>query len=134
MESRKLILKETAIVATGVGIGTALMLVIFALAGYFNITVVLGGLMGGFLAVANFFVMSYFAIKAADKAQNQDVAGGQKLVQLSYMGRMGGLLVALVLCAKSGWFHVLALAVPLIFPRLALTAAEFIQKKGGRKS
>lgn len=134
MESRKLILKETAIVATGVGIGTALMLVIFALAGYFNITVVLGGLMGGFLAVANFFVMSYFAIKAADKAQNQDVAGGQKLVQLSYMGRMGGLLVALVLCAKSGWFHVLALSVPLIFPRLALTAAEFIQKKGGRKS
>lgn len=134
MESRKLIWKETAAVAAGVCIGTGLMLIIFVLAGYFDITVLLGGIMGAFLAIANFFLMSYFAVKAADKAQNQDVAGGQKLVQLSYMGRMAGLLIALVLCAKSGWFHVLALAIPLVFPRPALTLAEIILKKGGKES
>ena len=134
MESPKFIYKETAIVALGEGIGVGLMLAVFALLGYFDLTVLLGGLMGGILALGNFFLMSYFAVKAAGKAQNQDVAGGQKLVQLSYMGRMIGLLVALVLCAKSGWFHVLALAIPLVFPRPALTIAEFIQKKGGRKS
>ena len=134
MESRAFIYRETAVVALGEGIGIALMLVIFALSGYFDITVLLGGIMGGVLAVGNFFLMSYFALKAADKAQNQDVAGGQKLIHLSYTGRMIGLLVALVLLAKSGWFHVLALAIPLAFPRPVLTAAEFIQKKGGRKS
>lgn len=134
MESRKFIYKETAIVAAGEGIGVALMLIVFAALGYFDLTVFLGGIMGGILAAANFFLMSYFAVKAADKAQAQDVAGGQKLIQLSYMGRMIGLLVALILLAKSGWFHVLALAIPLAFPRPVLTAAEFIQKKGGRKS
>ena len=134
MESRAFIYRETAVVALGEGIGIAFMLVIFALSGYFDITVLLGGIMGGVLAVGNFFLMSYFALKAADKAQNQDVAGGQKLIHLSYTGRMIGLLVALVLLAKSGWFHVLALAIPLAFPRPVLTAAEFIQKKGGRKS
>ena len=134
MESRAFIFRETAVVALGEGIGIAFMLVIFALSGYFDITVLLGGIMGGVLAVGNFFLMSYFALKAADKAQNQDVAGGQKLIHLSYTGRMIGLLVALVLLAKSGWFHVLALAIPLAFPRPVLTAAEFIQRKGGRKS
>lgn len=134
MESRAFIYRETAVVALGEGIGIAFMLVIFALSGYFDITVLLGGIMGGVLAVGNFFLMSYFALKAADKAQNQDVAGGQKLIHLSYTGRMIGLLVALVLLAKSGWFHVLALAIPLAFPRPVLTAAEFIQRKGGRKS
>lgn len=134
MESRKFIYKETAIVAAGEGVGIALMLIVFGLLGYFDLTVLLGGIMGGILAVGNFFLMSYFAVKAADKAQNQDVAGGQKLVQLSYMGRMVGLLVALVLCAKSGWFHVLALAIPLVFPRPTLTLAELIQKKGGKQS
>ena len=134
MESRAFIYRETAVVALGEGIAIAFMLVIFALSGYFDITVLLGGIMGGVLAVANFFLMSYFALKAADKAQNQDVAGGQKLIHLSYTGRMIGLLVALVLLAKSGWFHVLALAIPLAFPRPVLTAAEFIQRKGGRKS
>ena len=134
MESRAFIYRETAVVALGEGIGIAFMLVIFALSGYFDITVLLGGIMGGVLAVGNFFLMSYFALKAADKAQNQDVAGGQKLIHLSYTGRMIGLLVALVLLAKSGWFHVLALAIPLAFPRPVLTAAEYIQRKGGRKS
>lgn len=134
MESRKFIYKETAIVALGEGIGIVLMLIIFALLGYFDQTVLLGGIMGGILAVGNFFLMSYFANKAADKAQNQDVAGGQKLVQLSYTGRMIGLLAALVLLAKSGWFHVLALAIPLVFPRPALTVAELILKKGGKQA
>ena len=134
MEPRKYTFQETAVVAAGVGIGVGLMLIIFAVTGYFDITVLWGGLMGGFLSIANFFLLSYFAMKAADKAQNQDVAGGQKLVQMSYIGRMIGLLVALVLCAKSGWFDVLALAIPVVFPRPVLTIAEFIRKKGGKAS
>lgn len=134
MESRKYVYRETATVAIGVVIGIALMLAIFALTGHFDLTVFLGGITGGILAVGNFFLMSYYAVKAADKAQNQDVTGGQKLIHLSYTGRMIGLLVILVLCAKSGWFHVLALVIPLVFPRPALTIAELIRKKGDKKS
>ena len=61
----------------------------------------------------------------------QDITGGQKLIQLSYSGRMLVLFLLLFLCAKSGRFHVLALAIPLVFTRPILTVSELFKKKGG---
>lgn len=131
MNSRNFLLRETLPVAIGLGICVAAMMAIFALAGKFDTTVLLGSVAGGVISLANFFFMSLFANIAADKAMNQDVAGGQKLIQLSYLGRMAGMLVALVVCAKSGYFHVLALALPLLFIRPILTIKELFIKKGG---
>lgn len=131
MNSRKFVFHQTAAVAAGQGICVAAMIGIFALAGKYDTSVLLGGIAGGLIALANFFCMSLFADMAADKAQQQDVAGGQKLIQLSYMGRMLGMLIALVVCAKSGVFHVLALALPLLFTRPILTIKELFKKKGG---
>lgn len=133
MESRKLLFHETAVVAAGQAICTAAMIGVFALLGKFDVSVLLGGIVGALIATANFFIMSLFVNLAADKAEAQDVAGGQKLIQLSYMGRMAGLLLVLVLCAKSGIFHVLALAIPLVFTRPVLTVAEIFKKKGGNQ-
>lgn len=132
MDSQKSTFQETGIVALGQILCTGAMIGIFALLGKYDTSVLLGGIAGALIATANFFFMSLFANMAADKAEKQDVAGGQKLIQLSYMGRMAGLLVALILCAKSGYCHVLALAVPLVFTRPILTIAEFIKKKGGK--
>ena len=135
MESKHTIWKDTAVIAIGQIIGTAAMIAVFALAGYFNITVLLGGLAGALIATANYFLMYLYASKAADKAEkDQDVTGGQKLIQMSYMGRMVGVLAVLVLLAKSGWCHVLALALPLAFTRPILTIHELILKKGGGKA
>lgn len=133
MESRKLLFHETAVVAAGQAICTTAMIGVFALLGKFDVSVLLGGIVGALIATANFFIMSLFVNLAADKAEAQDVAGGQKLIQLSYMGRMAGLLLVLVLCAKSGIFHVLALAIPLVFTRPVLTVAEIFKKKGGNQ-
>ena len=132
MDSRKLVFHETGVVAAGQAVCVGAMVGIFALAGKFDLSVLWGGLAGGAIATVNFFLMSLFANMAADKAEQQDVAGGQKIIQLSYMGRMLGLLAVLVLCAKSGIFHVLALALPLAFTRPILTIAELIKKKGGK--
>lgn len=134
MDSRKLILKQTLLVLVGQAVCIAVMVGIFALLGKLGISVILGGLAGGLVATANFLVMSLLADRAADKAQQQDVAGGQKLIHLSYLGRMIGILVVLVLCAKSGYFHILALVLPLAFTRPVLTVAEFFRKKGEVKS
>ena len=131
MESRKFVFRQTGLLAAGQLICTAAMIGVFALLNKYDTTVLLGGLMGALIATANFFFMSLFATVAADKAEAQDVAGGQKLIQLSYMGRMLGLFLVLFLCAKSGLFHVLALAIPLLFTRPVLTASEFFKKKGG---
>lgn len=132
MNLKNSIWKDTAVVAIGQAIGVAVLIAIFAILGHFDLMVLFGGIAGAIIATANYFLMYFFASKAADKAEReQDIAGGQKLIQMSYMGRMIGLLVVLVLLAKSGWFHVITLAVPLAFTRPILTIHELIIKKGG---
>ena len=129
-----MIWKETGIVAAGQAVCIAVMAGVFALLGRLELSVILGGVVGGLVATANFFFMSLFVSFASDKAQQQDVAGGQKLIQLSYIGRLIAIFAVLALCAKSGYFHVLALVLPLAFNRPILTVAELIRKKGVRKA
>ena len=129
-ESRKIVWKETAIVAVGEVICTALMVGIFALLGHFDMSVLLGGIVGSAVAVANFLILAIVATLAADKAEQQDVEGGQKLIKASYPVRLLVLAVILIACAKSGVFNVIALVLPLVFVRPVLTLAEFFRKKG----
>ena len=129
-ESRKLVLKETALIAAGEAVCVAVMCGVYALIGKFALSVVLGGLVGGLLATGNFFFMAVAATLAADKAEAQDVEGGKKLMKSSYPIRLLALAVLLILCAKSGFFDVIALVLPLIFVRPILTIAEFFRKKG----
>ncbi len=132
MESRKIVFRQTAFVAAGEAVCCAAMAGIFALLGQFDRTVALGAAVGGVLAVLNFFGMALFADMAANKAENQDVKGGQAMVQISYMGRLLALLLILVLCAKAGGFNLIALVLPLIFVRPILGISELLQKKGGK--
>lgn len=131
MVFQKRITKQAVAVAVGQLIGIAAMVGVFALVGKFQMTVLYGALAGGAVAFLNYFIMELVANKAADKAQAQDVAGGQKLIHLSYTGRLIGLFAALVLLVKSGWFHPLALVLPLAFTRPALTVRELMVKRGG---
>ena len=121
-------------VALGECLGVAAMLGIFALLGSFDKTVLLGGIVGGAVAVANFFVMAIAVNIAADKAQNQDVKGGQATIKGSYMLRMLGMVVILFAFAKSGLCNVIALVVPLLFTRFTLTLQEFFKRKPGEKT
>lgn len=129
-ESRKYVLKETLVVLLGQAVGLALLFAVYALLGRFALRVMLGGLVGAILATANFFFMAMITTVAADRAEQQDVLGGQKLIRSSYFVRILVLAGALVLCAKSGWFDVVALVLPLVFVRPTLTIQEFFRKKG----
>lgn len=134
MDSRKELFRQTLTVALGVALCAAVMVGVFALLGYFDMTVVWGALAGSLIAVGNFFAMGMTTTLAAEKAANQDVKGGQALISLSYMVRMALMLVALIVCGKSGLFNVIALAIPLVFVRPVLTVAEFFQKKGDNEA
>ena len=129
-ESRKLVLRETAIIAIGEIICVAAMWLVYALLGKFAISVLMGGLVGLVIATGNFFFMAVAATLAADKAEAQDVEGGKKLMKSSYPIRMLVMAALLILCAKSGVFDVLALVLPLLFVRPVITIAEFFRKKG----
>ena len=130
-EARKYVLKQTGIVALGTAICVGVMIGVFALLGYLDYTVILGGAMGLTVAVLNFLFMAVSITLAADKAREQNVKQGKSLVTGSYFIRILVMFAVLFACAKSGHFHVIALVLPLIFVRPVLTVAEFFTKKGG---
>ena len=120
MDSRKFVLKETLFVTLGEALCVAAMMGIFALLGKFDRTVLLGGILGGLVAVGNFFFMAVSAMLAADKAQKQDVKGGQAVMNSSYPLRMIVMAVVLFAGVKSGLCNVFALVIPLVFVRPVL--------------
>lgn len=130
MNYRKIALHETGIIAIGVLIGTAILVGIFALLGKFTPSVLLGGIIGAILTIANFFVMAVISTLAADRAEQQDTEGGKKLIKSSYPIRLLVLAVLLIVFAKSGFCNVITLVLPLAFVRPTITISEFFRKNG----
>ena len=129
--SRKEVLQQTGIIAIGQAVGTAIMIGVYLLLQKFDITVIWGALVGNILAIGNFFAMAVIATLAADRAKNQDVEGGQKLMKASYPVRLVVLAGVLLLCGlKREWFDLLALALPLAFVHLTAMLLGFFRKKG----
>jgi len=129
MEARKVVLHETGIVAAGVLICLAVMYGAFALAGYFDVKVLVGGIVGAFIAILNFFFMAVSASNAMDKAAEQDVKAGKAMLKMSRVTRMLIMFVTLAVFVKSGIANPLACVLPLVFVRPVLTVAEFFRKK-----
>lgn len=132
MDSRKYVFKETLTIAVGEAICVTVMLGVFALLGKFDRSVVLGGILGGLIAVGNFFFMAVGTALAADKAENQDVKGGQAVISSSYTIRMIVMAVLLFAAVKSGFCNVFASVIPLVFVRPVLTLGEFFRKSGDK--
>lgn len=128
MDSRKFILRKTAVVAIGQLACVAVMIGVFALLGYFDRSVLLGGIFGGVIALGNFFVMAVCADLASDRAEQGNVKGGQALIRISYIGRLAVMVILLFALVKSGLCHVVAAVVPLVFTRPILTLSEFFRK------
>ena len=133
MDSRKFILRHTGLLALGEAICIAGMIGIFALLGYMNYTVIVGGILGGLLAIGNFFFMAITSDAAADKASAQDTKTGKSFMKLSYGTRLLIMGVLLLVGAKSGHCNVIAMACPLFLVFPILMVIEFFRKAGGSK-
>ena len=130
MDSRKIVLKESAFVLAGVTLCSAVMVGIFALLGHFDSTVALGALVGTIVAVLNFFFMAVVVMMAADKAEKQNVKGGEAMIRIAYPVRMIVLFVVLFAFVKSGLCNTIAMVLPLVFVRPVITITEFFRKSG----
>lgn len=133
MDTKKFILRQTALLALGELVCVAAMVGIFAMLGHFNYTVVLGGALGALLAVGNFFFMAIMSSIAADKAMKDDVKGGKAFMKASYRMRLVILAVLLFVFAKSGHCNLIALGAPLVCVFPILTVIEFFRKAGESK-
>ena len=134
MSIRNPVYRETAAIAVGEVLCVGLMLGVYALAGQLDRAAVLGGVLGGVLAICNFFFMAVGASLAADRAEQQNVKGGTALVRMSFLLRYLVLFLILFAAANSGRFQVLALVVALVFVRPSLMLGEFFRKSGEKKS
>ena len=131
MEYRKFIFRETGIVALGQLLCSGAMVGVFALLGYYSAAVAIGAAVGAVMGTLNVLFMAIGASLAADKAEKQDVKGGQALIKSSYLIRTVVLVLVLFAFAKSGIANPIALVLPQAFVRPILTVAEFFRKKEG---
>lgn len=129
--SKHSILKETAMIALGMVICVAAMVGVYALIGKYDLSVLLGAVVGSVLALGYYLSMVICADIAAKKALEQDVKGGQALMQVSHIVRMIFLFGAWVFCALTKCFDLIALVLPMVFVRPIMGVADHISRKGG---
>ena len=129
--SKRSILKETAMIALGIVICVAAMVGVYALIGKFDLSVLLGAVVGGALALGYYLSMVICADIAAKKALEQDVKGGQALMQVSHIVRMILLFGVWVLCALTKYFDLIALVLPVVLVRPIMGVTDYISRKGG---
>lgn len=129
MDSRKIVFKETAIVAVGELICCAAMVGVFAALGKFEMNVLWGAIAGALVMTANYFFMAVTVSLATDRARNGEVAQAKRMVQLSSIVRLVLMGLALVLGIVLG-ANPVAILLPLLFVRPVLLLAEFFRKKG----
>lgn len=133
MNHRKLVGKETAVMAVGQALCVSVMLGVFALLGYFDTAVLRGGILGGLLATLNHFFLAVGVLMATDKARGENVKGGKSLLQFSFLLRTVILFVILFALLKSGTCNGIALLVPLLFTKPILLLDQFFRKDGESK-
>ena len=121
--------RELKRIAAGSVICLAAMLGVFFLLSMFqtvkfDYTVLLGGVIGTALAIGNFWLL---CLTIQQAAQSGDEKQMKARFQLSYNARLVLQAAWIVAAYLLPWFHVIAAAVPLLFPRLLI---YFFQKKG----
>ena len=129
MDSRKIVYKETAIVAAGEVICSAIMVAVFAALNLFRIEVLWSAAIGATVMTVNYFFMAITVCLAADRAEQGQVKQAKNMVQISSVVRLVVMGVILLACISAG-ANVVALLLPLVFVRPILMVGEFFRKKG----
>jgi len=119
--------QETLFIAACVAVLTVLMEAVFLLTGFWDMTVLWGGLLGAFAAILNFFLMGLTVQKAVVKEEKD----AKNLMRASQSLRLIMLLCFCAIGAAVPAFNLMATLIPLLFPRLGVFLRGFMLKKRG---
>lgn len=114
--------KETLFVLGFVGVLSALMQAVFLVIGKWDLTVLWGNLLGGGAAVLNFFLMG-LAIQKAVGREEQEI---KNQIRLSQTARMLMLFAVALVGYLVPVFHVVAVVLPFLFPRISVMVRSFV--------
>ena len=119
------VLKETTFIAAFTLIFSAIMQSVFLIIGKWDYTVLLGNLLGIVAAVGNFLLMGITVQNALGKEEKD----AKNLMKFSQSMR----LLLLFVFALAGYlipvFNTVAVIVPFLFPRIAVTIRGLFIKK-----
>ncbi len=119
--------KETGYVALVTLVLSVLMQSVFLIVGKWDITVLLGNLLGGIAAVGNFFLMGL----TVQSALGLDAKEAKNRMKLSQMLRTLLLFAFAVVGYVVSVFNLIAVILPYIFPRIAVALRALSIKKQG---
>ena len=154
MKLQPAVKQETAKIAVGVVILTALMVSVFLVIGQFQFSVLLSALAGAAMAILNFFLLAFSVQKATEqmdgvrlppeeeppegeatdekqeKPLSPQAVRAKHSMQLSYAGRMLVLAVYAIGAVSIPSVQPVAALVPLLFPRIVILINSLIPKSG----
>ena len=111
------VLKETFFIAAFTFILSILMQSIFLIIGKWDISVLLGNMLGYAAAVGNFFLMGLTVQKAVLKEEKD----AKYLVKLSQSLRILLLFLIAVIGYVIPVFNIISVIIPYLFPRIAIS-------------
>ena len=117
------VIRETKYIAAWVIILSVVMEAVFLILRYWNYKVLLGNLLSGAFAVANFFFMGLAVEKAVAK-EEKEAKGVMKASQA-----LRTFMLFAVAALGVSFFNPVASIIPLFFPRIAITFRPFFDKK-----
>lgn len=118
MKVDKTVKQESLYLLFGVIILSAIMEAVFLICGSFDYTVILGNLLGGGVAVLNFFLMGLTLQKSL---ADDDPQMAKNRVKMSQSFRFLMLIAVAILGGLLPCFNLIAVIVPFFFPRIVLT-------------
>ena len=117
--------QETKYIALWVLILSVLMQAVFLIIGEWDYTVLLGNVLSAFAVVLNFFLLGITVQKALEKEERD----AKNHMKVSQMYRFLFLTVVVILGAVLPCFSIWTVAIPLLFPRIAIAFRQLFDKK-----
>lgn len=121
---------EVVKMAIGVFSLSAIMVIVFALLGYFDMKVIWGALLGSTGCVLNYAFLA-FSVQNVVKKEEKSAKG---YMGISYILRMLFIAAVIILAIKIECFNYIAAVIPFFFTRIVIMIFNMRVKKGGEKN
>ena len=121
--------KETKYIALWTVVFSAIMQSVYLVIGYWDVTVLLGNLLGGAAIVFNYFMIGVTVQKALDKEEKE----AKQTIKTSASLRNLYLFLVALLGVLVDCFAIIPLLLCFFFPRLAIMIRPLVDKRAAKK-
>jgi len=101
------------------------MVLVFAVLGYFSLPVLWGALLGNAFVSVSFLCLGY----AVERAVAKNPSNAQARIGATYTLRLLAAAAMIIFAIKSPFINVIAAVLPLFYQRISILAVGFIENK-----